>query len=357
MAAAEIRPDWTIGTLNLTSGSTSFTTTGSMLQTAAIQPGDEIITRSGLVLIIASITGQNSGTLMEPCPAGAAGSGQPLRIRFQPDGSRYNGATADLVQLLSSGNVHSLSGIVGANNTMPYFTGVGTMGRTPLTAFARSLLDDANAEAMRDTLGLSGNGIATLALENYGRYGSGASGININDLPVGDRGLYATSLVGAPAYSGVPFWFIETQRVYTGDAKVQTAIAYSPDGVEPVVAVRSFGATAGAYSPWRYLIPERGSNANGEFVRFADGTQICKHIVNVTNFVAAGSIFRSSPTDWVYPAPFTGSPPSLSGNATGSSGIWVSGTSTLTQSSISGSWNAALSTSWNLSVTAIGRWF
>lgn len=155
MAAAEIRPDWTIGTLNLTSGSTAFTTTGSMLQTAAIQPGDEIITRSGLVLIIASITGQNSGTLMQPCPAGAAGSGQPLRIRFQPDGSRYNGATADLVQLLSSGNVHSLSGIVGANNTMPYFTGVGTMGRTPLTAFARSLLDDANAGAMLTTLGFS----------------------------------------------------------------------------------------------------------------------------------------------------------------------------------------------------------
>lgn len=131
MAAAEIRPDWTIGTLNLTSGSVEFTTNDSLLQTAAIQPGDEIITASGLVLIIASITGQNSGTLMEPCPAGAAGSGQPLRIRFQPDGSRYNGATADLVQLLGSGNVYDFAGLDGSSGGVPVFTGAGTMDVVP----------------------------------------------------------------------------------------------------------------------------------------------------------------------------------------------------------------------------------
>lgn len=127
MAVAEIRPDWTIGTLNLTAGVVEFTTTGSMLQTAAIQPGDELITRSGLVLVIAGITGQNSGTLMEPCPAGAAGNGQPLRVRFQPDGSRYNGAAAELVQLLSSGNVYEFAGLDGSGGGVPVFTGAGTM--------------------------------------------------------------------------------------------------------------------------------------------------------------------------------------------------------------------------------------
>lgn len=111
MAVAEIRPDWTVGTLTLTSGSVNFTTSGSSLQTAAIQAGDEIITQSGLTLIIATITGQNAGTLMQPCPAGAAGAGQPLRIRFQPDGSRYNGATADLVNLLGNGALYSISGL------------------------------------------------------------------------------------------------------------------------------------------------------------------------------------------------------------------------------------------------------
>lgn len=127
MAVAEIRPDWTIGTLTLTSGSKNFTTAGSALQTAAIQAGDSIITESGLVLIIADITGQNAGTLMEPCPAGAAGMGQPLRVRFQPDGSRYNGATADLVQLLGSGNVYEFAGLDGTGGGVPVFTGAGTM--------------------------------------------------------------------------------------------------------------------------------------------------------------------------------------------------------------------------------------
>lgn len=167
-----VRPDYTIGTLTLSSGSVNFTTSGSALQTAAVQAGDEIITRSGDVLIIATITGQNSGTLFQNCPASAAGAGQPLRVRFQPDGSRYQGAVRDLIEKLANGNVEALAGIdgatktlpyftgagsmdavVGAADTMPYFTGVNGMGSTGLTAFARSLLDDPNATTAYGTLG------------------------------------------------------------------------------------------------------------------------------------------------------------------------------------------------------------
>lgn len=135
MAVAEIRPDWTVGTLTLVGGSKDFTTTGSALETAAIQAGDEIITASGNVLIIADITGQNSGTLMEVCPVAAAGADQPLRIRFQPDGSRYNGATADLIQRLSSGNLYAFSELQGVADGVPVFTGSGTMDVVPKSEF------------------------------------------------------------------------------------------------------------------------------------------------------------------------------------------------------------------------------
>ncbi|MDH7786316.1 hypothetical protein QBD01_002337 [Ochrobactrum sp. 19YEA23] len=122
-----IRPDYDIGTVTLTSGSSDFTTTGSALQTAAVQAGDAIIAPSGHILIIASITGQNSGTLFLPCPPDAAGTGLALRIRFQPDGSRYQGAVRNLIDLLSSGNIEAFAALVGAAGMVPIFTGVGTM--------------------------------------------------------------------------------------------------------------------------------------------------------------------------------------------------------------------------------------
>ncbi|MCV9910031.1 hypothetical protein OIV19_20740 [Brucella sp. HL-2] len=122
-----IRPDYDIGTVTLVASSANFTTTGASLQTAAVQAGDAIITPSGHVLIIASVTGQNSGTLFLPCPAGAAGTNLPLRIRFQPDGSRYQGAVRNLVDLISSGNVEAFAALVGAAGLVPMFTGPGAL--------------------------------------------------------------------------------------------------------------------------------------------------------------------------------------------------------------------------------------
>jgi len=53
---------------------------------------------------------------------------------------------------------------------------------------------------------------------------------------------------------------------------------------------------------------ERGSNANGEYVRFADGTQICTMARQVTaNFnIAAGAIYRTitAQVTGTYPAAF-----------------------------------------------------
>ncbi|TVQ05578.1 MAG: DUF2793 domain-containing protein [Roseinatronobacter sp.] len=58
---------------------------------------------------------------------------------------------------------------------------------------------------------------------------------------------------------------------------------------------------------------ERGSTANGVYVRFADGTQICTHTLNAGDPTAqgAGSFadpYRTGSTDWTYPAPFAERP-------------------------------------------------
>jgi len=59
-------------------------------------------------------------------------------------------------------------------------------------------------------------------------------------------------------------------------------------------------------------IIERGTNANGEYVRYADGTQVCTIKVDATGQAvtsATGSLFQAgSELTWTYPAVFIAAP-------------------------------------------------
>ncbi|WP_418459964.1 hypothetical protein ACNT8L_06105 [Brucella intermedia] len=355
-----IRPDYVTGSLTLTSGSANFTTSGSALQAAAVQAGDEIITRSGNVLIIASITGQNSGTLMQPCPASAAGAGQPLRIRFQPDGSRYQGAARDLIEKLASGNLEALAGLTSAADTMAYFTGAGTAGLTALTAFARTLLDDADAAAWLNTLGLTGNAIADMLQDSYGVYNSSSVNTNLNNLVPGNRGLYTYTAGGAGFPENNGLWFVETQRMYTGStgAMRQVATRYQiTSNSEPVVYIRVRSST-GEWGPWRLLTPLYGSNVNGSYVRFPDGTQICYRagVATSSTWTATGSVFRSGVTNWTYPIAFNEAPLVLAGTNAENAWCGVANGNT-TSGGVAFFLPFSYSQSLTARLVAIGRWF
>ena len=103
--------DYTVGTITTVAGSKDFTTKDAYLQSyGAVQAGDHIyIAPAGKFLIIASITGENSGTLTDPCPVDCAVTDADLRIIFKTASSRLQGRTAMLLEKLAKGCLASLA--------------------------------------------------------------------------------------------------------------------------------------------------------------------------------------------------------------------------------------------------------
>lgn len=110
-------------------------------------------------------------------------------------------------------------------------------------------------------------------------------------------------------------------------------------------------------------VVERGSNANGEYVRFADGTQIC---MKETAFSAPGVILASGPiyatadAAWNYPAAFQGGLVVLIPSRVAFGGAWCGAaatpnTGTTGYSVLLRGTSLAVPVTWD--GLAIGRWY
>ena len=104
-------------------------------------------------------------------------------------------------------------------------------------------------------------------------------------------------------------------------------------------------------------IPERGSNANGEYVRFPDGTQICTvgALTGASPNLSHGGIYRSALVTWTFPASFVANPV-VAGQVQQDSD-WLGSQSpsntSVSMRVLSGTTDATVR---DLRVCAIGRW-
>ena len=186
------------------------------------------------------------------------------------------------------------------------------------------------------------------------------------------NGIYRFSSVTSgslPPGTGSTFSTVDVVWSSSNVISQVARVTMSPVAIE--VFVRRYIAGLGQWSDWKRVysshnilgtvsqsggiptgaIIQRGSNANGGFVRHADGTQICTGTVSTST---------SENTQWTYPAEFS-EPPRVSPNVN----TGVGGAARFANTAGVGP-TAAQINAWNTSgnrvafgtqLTAIGRWF
>ena len=125
---------------------------------------------------------------------------------------------------------------------------------------------------------------------------AGTTGFSIKVSP--DGGSWTEALAFDPASGTASGAAVQVSADDTTSGRLMRAdYGYGPGNLLGSVSENS-GTPTGA-------VIERGSNSNGDYVRFADGTQICSATLDpVTCTTSEGAVFSSSSAAWSYPMPF-----------------------------------------------------
>ncbi|WP_339112862.1 hypothetical protein [Thioclava sp. GXIMD2076] len=226
-----------------------------------------------------------------------------------------------------SDNIAAFAHLGGAANKLPYFTGAGAMAMADLTADGRSLIGQSGVLKASGAL-LAGTGVTQSKFDNtVGRLlKSGDAGVLGPTVSMGSIGI--TSLNNAPSGASVSFYGVHTERpddvsvgmvqTFEGPSGEKTQVCYPTYPYSEVGQIYYRTYISSAWSSWSFVFPKRGSNSNGEYVRFPEGTQICWRRSSHGGYTwttADGALFmQGSSSNWTFPASFSAIP-TVSGDA------------------------------------------
>jgi len=233
-------------------------------------------------------------------------------------------------------------------------TGYDSTNRLSVRSPATLLSHDGGGHQLKINKASAGDTASLLFQSNWTGHAemglSGNTGFSIKVSP--DGGTWSEALSLDPATGTASGSAIQASADdVTAGRLMRADYGYGPGNLLGTVTENA-GTPTGA-------VIERGSTANGDYVRFADGTQICTATLPATDCsVADGAMFTSVSASWDFPAPFsTGSTISVSGSG-GTANRFV-GFDAPTEGAVTFKVLSTTTEAAQLSPTAIaiGRWF
>lgn len=286
-------------------------------------------------------------------------------------------------------NLSALAGLTGSASKLAYFTGAGAMALADLSAFGRSLVDDADAATARATLGLGTAAVATLTTSTTDRTAgrvlkvgdggiggaiilTGTTALHERNLPPGNYSYPAPSVPGGPESAGwthsllvlesgtgaTPSKLLISARV-TSTTSVVNSRAWigwhAANSTDPILwfPLPVAGAMVAAVSQSSGVptggVFETASNANGFYERRADGVLECW--TTLTASASAG-------VTWTFPAAFSAAPV-VTGTAVATvlSAVCLDAAPGTTSATLSARDKTDARRADTIHVKATGRWF
>ncbi|MDW9363583.1 phage tail protein [Sinorhizobium meliloti] len=359
------------GTVSVTAGSAVVTGSGTAWATALIAGGlFGLDSSNGNPVPILSVDSNTQLTLAKPW-RGTTSAGQGYWIirdtAYLQQQTVNAQALSTYIQRLDNAALTALAGLTPAADKLAYFTGANSAALADIKAKGRDLLSSTGVlDALLKLGPVWGGSVRSPANSDVGLIDGDLNTITI-------AGVYTLSGNWANTYAGAAsaattgtlvvlqrstnavfqYFYRDNNQVFRRNT-VNGGTSWTDWTIVelPVVGTvsNSAGFPAGA-------VIERGSNANGEYVKFADGTMICTSPeITVSMNQVTGNLFYSNAVSAAMPVLFTGIQPVGFGHIHTTINGWVNARTAF------GSWvGAAYSASSRASDTirfgAIGRWF